>query len=57
MSKTTKWVLIAVIAIGVAIWGIYSLKPKTNKDIPTGPMPTAGAPIGRGGQIFRRADY
>ena len=54
MSKTTKWVLIAVIVIGVAILGVYNLKPKTNKDIPTGPgpMPAAGAPIGRGGQTL-----
>ena len=54
MSKTTKWVLIAVIVIGVAILGFYNLKPKTNKDIPAGPgpMPAAGMPIGRGGQTL-----
>ena len=56
MSKTTKWVLIAVIVIGVAIWGFYSLKPKTNSDIPAGPMPGAmggpAAALGRGGQTL-----
>ena len=54
MSKTTKWVLIAIIVIGIAVWGIYSLKPKSNKDIPAGPgpMPAAGAPIGHGGQTL-----
>ena len=52
MSKTTKWVLIAAIVIGLAVLGIYRFKPKSNSEIPTGPMPTAGAPIGRGGQTL-----
>ncbi len=54
MSKTTKWVLVSVVVIGLAVLGIYRFKPKTNKDIPAGPgpMPTAGAPIGRGGQTL-----
>ena len=52
MSKTTKWVLIAAIVIGLAVLGIYRFKPKSNSEIPAGPMPTAGAPIGRGGQTL-----
>ena len=54
MNKTTKRVLIAVIVIGLAVWGIISFKPKKNSDIPAGPMPGAmggpAAALGRGGQ-------
>lgn len=39
MNKTTKYVLIAVIVIGLAVWGIISFRPKKNNDIPAGPMP------------------
>lgn len=49
MSKTTKWIIIAVIIGGLTILGIYRFKPKSNSDIPAGPMPMAGAPAGRGG--------
>ena len=46
MNRTTKWVLIAAVIIGLAVLGIYRFKPKSNSDIPAGPM--AGAPAGRG---------
>ena len=56
MNKTTKRVLIAVIVIGLAVWGIISFKPKKNSDIPAGPMPGAmggpAAALGRGGQTL-----
>ena len=56
MSKTTKRVLIAVIVIGLAVWGIISFKPKKNSDIPAGPVPGAmsgpAAALGRGGQTL-----
>jgi membrane fusion protein (multidrug efflux system) len=56
MNKTTKYVLIAVIVAGLAVWGYISFKPKKNSDIPAGPMPVAiGGPVaalGRGGQTL-----
>ena len=56
MNKTTKRVLIAIIVIGLAVWGIISFKPKKNSDIPAGPMPGAmggpAAALGRGGQTL-----
>ncbi|MCQ2084313.1 MAG: efflux RND transporter periplasmic adaptor subunit [Bacteroidaceae bacterium] len=51
MTKTTKWIIIAVVIAGLAILGIYRFKPKSNSDIPSGPMPGAGAP-GRGGSTL-----
>ena len=56
MSKTTKHVLIALIVIGLSVWGIISCKPKKNSEIPAGPVPGAmggpAAALGRGGQTL-----
>ena len=58
MNKTTKRVLIALIVIGLAVWGIISFRPKKNSDIPEGPVPgviiggPATAALGRGGQTL-----
>lgn len=49
MTKTTKWTIIAVVIAGLAILGIYRFKPKSNSDIPAGPV--SGAP-GRGGSTL-----
>lgn len=52
MSKKTRNVLIAVIVIGLAIWGILSLRTTTNKDIPQGPVSAAPSPVGRNAQAL-----
>lgn len=56
MNKTTRYVLIAVIAIGLAIWGYISFRPKKNSEIPAGSMPTAiggpAAAVGRNAQTL-----
>ncbi|MCQ2065556.1 MAG: efflux RND transporter periplasmic adaptor subunit [Bacteroidaceae bacterium] len=58
MKKSVKWIIIAVIVIGLAVLGIYRFKPKANSDIsapgaPAGaPAAAQGAPgaaLGRGG--------
>lgn len=48
MNRITKWVIVAVVAIGLTVLGIYRFRPKQNPDIPAGPGPQAGAPAGRG---------
>jgi membrane fusion protein (multidrug efflux system) len=36
MSKTTKWVLIAITVIGLAALGIHRFRPKTSSDMLSG---------------------
>lgn len=51
MNKLTKWIIVAVIVIGLAVLGIYRFMPHSNKELDGGPALAAGAPASKRLQV------